>query len=108
MPVPLLALEGVVAVPIVVAVLGFLGLAYQARINRDTARGSSIDTRAQDILDRAMSWQDATIHELRGRIDVLEDEVSECEVGRARDRDRYDRELDALRSDVGRLQGGAT
>lgn len=107
MPVHLLALEPVVAVPIVVAFLGFLGLAYQARINRDTARGSSIDTRAQDILDRAMSWQDATIHELRGRIDTLEAEVSECESGRDRDRKRFDRELDQLRADVSRLQGGA-
>ncbi len=81
---------------IIVGAIGFLGMAYSARLKQGSDRATGLDARAQQVLDKAMAWQEATISELRHRIGALESEVAACEVGRKADRIDFDSKLAAL------------
>ena len=81
---------------IVVGVIGFLGMAYSARLKQTSDRVSGLDSRAQQVLDKAMAWQDSTIAALTARVAALEAEVVACEVGRRADRLEFDTKLARL------------
>lgn len=98
---------GAVLAPIIVGILGALGIIWSARLNSKTSEASALDARAQKILEGAMEYQGEEIKSLRLRIVDLETEVAACEKGRAADRERFDRDLAELRAEVRTLQGGA-